>query len=55
MKQRFIEHFQNLYSKRVRVGNHGHIELEDLYHERVKIPDKLREQIWKNKKVKMKA
>jgi hypothetical protein len=42
MRQRFVEHFQNLNLELARVGNHGHIELEDLYHERVKIPNKFR-------------
>ncbi len=45
VKQRFIEHFQNLNLESTRVENHGHVELEDLYHERVKILDRLREQI----------
>jgi hypothetical protein len=36
--QGFAKHFQNLNPKPARVGNHGHIELEDLYHEKVKIP-----------------
>jgi hypothetical protein len=40
----------------VKVGNHGHIEPKDLYHERVRIPNRLRKQIWKNKiKMEMKA
>jgi hypothetical protein len=38
-----------------RLGNHGHIEPKDLYHERVIIPYRLREQFWKDNKVKMKA
>ncbi len=55
MRQRFVEHFQNLNLELARVGNHGHIELEDLYHERVKIPNKFRKQIWKNNKIKMRV
>jgi hypothetical protein len=43
MRQGFVEHFQNLNPKPARVGNHGHIELKDLYHEKVKILDRLRE------------
>ncbi len=38
-----------------KVRNHGPIELEDLYRERVKIIDELKEQIWRDNKVKMKA
>jgi hypothetical protein len=30
------------------VDNHGYIELKDLYHDRVKIPDRLKEQIRRN-------
>ncbi len=52
VRQGFVEHFQNLNPQLVRVGNHGPIELEDLYHERVKILNKLREQIWRNNKSK---
>jgi hypothetical protein len=45
VKQRFAEHFQNLNPKPVRVKNHGHVEPEDLYHEKVKISDRFKEQI----------
>jgi len=38
-----------------KVGNHGHVELKDLYHDRVRILNKLREQIWRENKVEMKA
>ncbi len=38
-----------------KIGNHGHIELKDLYHERVKIPNRRKEQIWGDNKIKMKA
>ncbi len=37
------------------MGNHGHVEPKDLYHNRVRIPDRLREQIWKENKVEMRA
>jgi len=45
VRQGFAEHFQNLNLKLARIGNHGHIELEDLYHDRVRIPNRLKEQI----------
>jgi hypothetical protein len=46
VRQRFVEHFQilnflNLESTRIK--DHGDFEPEDLYHEKVKIPDRLRE------------
>ncbi len=41
VKQRFADHFQNLNLEPSRVGNHGPIEPEDLYHEKVKIPNRL--------------
>jgi hypothetical protein len=43
VRQGFAKHFQNLDPKPTIVGNHGHIEVEDLYHEKVKIIDKLKE------------
>ncbi len=45
MRQGFVEHFQNLNLKPTRIGNHRPIKQEDLYHERVKILDRLKEQI----------
>jgi hypothetical protein len=42
VRQGFAKHFQNLNPKLARVGNHGHIEPEDLYHERVRIPNRFR-------------
>ncbi len=45
MKQGFVEHFQNLNPKPTRTEDHGDFEPKDLYHERVKIPDRLKEQI----------
>jgi hypothetical protein len=45
VKQGFAEHFQNLNLKPARVKSHGHIEPENLYHERVKIPNRFKEQI----------
>jgi hypothetical protein len=44
-----------LNAKLARVGNHGHIELKDVYHERVKIPDRFREHIWRENRVEMRA
>ncbi len=38
VRQRFVEHFQNLNPKHVKTENHGYIKLEDLYYDRVKIP-----------------
>ncbi len=55
VKQGFVEHFQNLSPKPAKVKDHGDLEPKDLYHERVKILNKFREQIWKNNKVEMKA
>ncbi len=37
VRQGFAEHFQNLDVEPARVGNHGHIEVENLYHERINI------------------
>jgi hypothetical protein len=42
--QGFAKHFHNLNLEPTRVGNHGHIEPELLYHERVEIPNRLKEQ-----------
>jgi hypothetical protein len=42
VRQGFAKHFKNLNPKLLSVGNHGHIELKDLYHERVKIPNKFK-------------
>jgi hypothetical protein len=55
VRQGFAKQFQNLNPKPTRVGNHGHIELEDLYHERVKIPNRFKKQIWRENKVEMGA
>jgi len=37
------------------VDNHGYIELKDLYHDRVKILDRLKEQIQRNNIMEMRA
>jgi hypothetical protein len=42
VKQGFAQQFQNLNLELVRVGNHGHIKLKGLYHERGRIPNRLR-------------
>jgi hypothetical protein len=55
VKQGFVEHFQNLNPKPAKVEDHGNLELKDLYHERVKILNRFREQIWKNNRMGMKA
>jgi hypothetical protein len=47
VKQGFVKHFQNMNPKLARVRNHGHIELEDLYHERVKFQIYSKKQNWK--------
>jgi hypothetical protein len=36
-----------------RVRNHGHIVLEDLYHKKVRIPNRFKELIWKENRVEM--
>jgi hypothetical protein len=53
VRQGFVKHFQYLNLKPTRTDNHGHIELEDLYHERVKIPNRLKEQILKDNRMEM--
>jgi hypothetical protein len=55
VRQGIAKHFQNLNPILARVGNHGHIEPKDLYHERVRILNRLREQIFKKNRVEMKA
>jgi hypothetical protein len=55
VRQGFAEHFQNLNPKPIKAKDHGDFELEDLYHEKVKIINRPREQIWRNNKVEMKA
>jgi hypothetical protein len=55
VRQGFTEHFQNPNPKLARVGNHGHVEPKDLYHEKVKILDRLKEHIWKENIVEMGA
>ncbi len=55
VRQGFAKHFQNLNPKPTKAKDHGVFELKDLYHEGVIIPNKLREQIWKNNKVEMRA
>ncbi len=55
VKQGFVEHFYNLNSEPRRIRNHGHIELKNLYHKRVKTLDRLKEQTWKDNIIKMKA
>jgi hypothetical protein len=42
VKQGFDEHFSNLNPKHARIEDHGDFELKDLYHERVRILDRLK-------------
>jgi hypothetical protein len=42
VRQRFVEHFQNLNRESTRAQNHGHVEIKDLYHERVRIPNRFK-------------
>ncbi len=55
VRQRFAKHFQNLNLELARVKDHGDFQLDDFYHEKVKIQDRLKEQICRNDKVEMKA
>jgi hypothetical protein len=41
--------------KLAKVGNREHVELKDLYHDKVKILDKLTKRIWEEKKMEMKV
>jgi hypothetical protein len=41
VRQKFVEHFQNLNPEPAKVGNHGHIEPKGLYHEKVIILNRL--------------
>jgi hypothetical protein len=45
VRQKFAKHFQNRNLEAIRAENHGHIEPKDLHHKKVKIPDRLNEQI----------
>jgi hypothetical protein len=42
VRQGFVEHFQNLNLTPTKEKNHGHVEPKDLYHEKVRIPNRLR-------------
>jgi len=55
VRPRFVEHFQNLNLKLAKVEDHGNFELKDLYHERVRIPNRPKEQIWRNNRMEMRA
>jgi len=39
----FVEHFQNLNLKLAKIENNGDFEPKDLYHEKVKIPNRPKE------------
>jgi hypothetical protein len=43
VRQGFVEHFQNLNLKATSPKNHGYNEPNEMYHERVKIPDRLKD------------
>jgi hypothetical protein len=43
VRQGFAKHFQILNPKPSKAEDHGDFELEDLYHERVRILDRFRE------------
>ncbi len=43
MRQRFVEHFQNLNLEPTRIENYGYKEPKELYYERIKILDRLRD------------
>jgi hypothetical protein len=43
VRQGFVEHFQNLNPKPARTKNYRYNELEELYHEKVKISNRFRE------------
>jgi hypothetical protein len=43
VRQGFVEHFQNLNLKVIRPKNHGYSEPKEMYHERVKSPDELKD------------
>jgi hypothetical protein len=55
VRQGLVEHFQIPNPKPIGTKDHGNFEPTDLYHERVKILDRLRKQIWRNNKVEMRA
>jgi hypothetical protein len=42
VRKGFVEHFQNLNPELVKVEDHGHFEPKHLYHERLRILNKLR-------------
>jgi len=45
VRQGFVEHFQNLNLELAKAKDHGDFEPKDLYHEKVKIPNRLKKQI----------
>ncbi len=55
MRQGFVEDFQNLNPKPSKEKDHGDFEPKDLYHEKVKILNRFKKQIYKNNKMEMKA
>jgi hypothetical protein len=55
VRQGFAKHFQNLNLEPARIKNHGYSELKELYHERFRILDRFKEQIWRDNSVDMRA
>jgi hypothetical protein len=55
VKQGFAKHFQNLNPKPARIEYHGDFELENLYHEKVRILNRFRKHIYRNNRVEMRA
>jgi hypothetical protein len=43
VKQGFVEHFKNLNPEPAKAKNHGHVEPEDLYHDKVRISYRFKE------------
>jgi hypothetical protein len=42
VKQGFAKHFHNLHLELAKAKNHGYNEPKELYHEKVKIPNRLK-------------
>jgi len=55
VRQGFVEHFQISNPKPIGTEDHGNFQPKDLYHERVKILNRCKKQIWRNNKVEMRA
>ncbi len=42
VRQGFVEHFQKLNPELAKAKDHGDFELEDMYHKRIRIPNRLK-------------